>query len=147
QTNSSERERWGRVKQRLRAEVGDDVYSSWFTRIELDAIEDEVVRLSVPTRFLKSWIQAHYIERVLACWKAEEPTWRSIARARRTAGIPTNTRVKPERSGEAEHAAPVANGNRGEPRVTSAPTPAASDALGGSPLDPRLTFDAFVVGR
>jgi len=39
--------------------------------MELDAIEDDVVRLSVPTRFLKSWIQAHYAERVLACWKAE----------------------------------------------------------------------------
>ena len=46
-TNSSEKERWGRVKVRLRAEVGDDVYSSWFARMDLDAIEGEGVRLSV----------------------------------------------------------------------------------------------------
>jgi len=144
QTNSSERERWGRVKQRLRAEVGDDVYSSWFTRMDLDAIEDDVVRLSVPTRFLKSWIQAHYIERVLACWKAEEPTLRRIELTVRTAVIRTNTRVKPERNNETERAAPIVNGERAEPRAQA---PAASDALGGSPLDPRLTFDAFLVGR
>jgi len=147
QTNSSERERWGRVRQRLRAEVGDDVYSSWFARMDLDAIEGEAVRLSVPTRFLKSWIQAHYVERVLACWKAEEPTLRRIELTVRTAVIRTNTRAKPERAGEADRAPPPAAGERGETRVTNAPTPAASDALGGSPLDPRLTFDAFLVGR
>jgi chromosomal replication initiator protein len=145
--NSSDRELWGRVKQRLRAEVGDDVFSSWFTRMDLDAIEDEVVRLSVPTRFLKSWIQAHYIERVLACWKAEQASLRRIELAVRTAVIRNNTRVKPERTGEIERAPPAVNGERAEPRAPSAPTPAASDALGGSPLDPRLTFDAFVVGR
>jgi chromosomal replication initiator protein len=146
-TNSSEKERWGRVKQRLRVEVGDDVYSSWFARIDLDAIEGEVARLSVPTRFLKSWIQAHYIEKVLACWKAEDPALRRIELTVRTAVIRTNTRAKPERNGEAERPAPIANGERSETRVASAPTPASNDALGGSPLDPRLTFDAFLVGR
>jgi chromosomal replication initiator protein len=147
QTNSSEREMWGRVKQRLRVEVGDDVYSSWFARMDLDAIEGEVVRLSVPTRFLKSWVQAHYIERVLACWKAEEATLRRIELAVRTAVIRTNTRAKPERNGEAERPVPSVNGERSEPRAASPATPAPSDALGGSPLDPRLTFDAFLVGR
>jgi predicted HicB family RNase H-like nuclease len=36
--------------------------------------QDESVPLSVPTRFLKSWIQAHYAERVLSAWQAEPPT-------------------------------------------------------------------------
>src|SRR3974390_2445239 len=67
-----DQEGWARVKGRLRAEVGDDVYSSWFARMDLEAIEDGTVRLSVPTRFLKSWIQSHYAERVLACWQAEQ---------------------------------------------------------------------------
>src|ERR1700694_874026 len=75
---STELERWSRVKQRLRAEVGDDIFSSWFARMDLDSIEDNVVQLSVPTRFLKSWIQAHYSERVFACWKAERPSVRRI---------------------------------------------------------------------
>jgi chromosomal replication initiator protein len=145
--NSSDKERWGRVKQRLRVEVGDDVYSSWFARMDLDAIEGEVVRLSVPTRFLKSWIQAHYIEKVLACWKAEDPALRRIELTVRTAVIRTHTRPKPERNGEAERPAPAPAGERGEARVASALAANVSDALGGSPLDPRLTFDAFLVGR
>jgi chromosomal replication initiator protein len=65
-------ESWLRVKARLRAEVGDDVFSSWFARMDLEQNADGVVRLSVPTRFLKSWIQSHYAERVLACWQAEQ---------------------------------------------------------------------------
>ena len=54
-----DQEHWPRVKERLRAEVGDDVYSSWFARMELDGFDGDTVKHSVPTRFLKSWIQSH----------------------------------------------------------------------------------------
>ena len=67
---SDENQGWVRVRSRLRAEVGDDVYSSWFARMDLEAIEEGTVRLSVPTRFLKSWIQNHYAERVLTACQA-----------------------------------------------------------------------------
>ena len=70
---TSEQDRWSRVKSRLRSNVGEDVYTSWFARMDLEGVQDESVRLSVPTRFLKSWIQAHYAERVLSCWQAEMP--------------------------------------------------------------------------
>src|SRR5207248_9815370 len=68
-----EQDRWSRVKGRLRTSVGEDVYTSWFARMDLEGVQEESVRLSVPTRFLKSWIQAHYAERVLMCWQAEMP--------------------------------------------------------------------------
>ena len=59
-------ERWSRVCRRLRAELGEEVFTSWFARLELDGILDETAHLSVPTRFLKSWIQSHYTDRLLA---------------------------------------------------------------------------------
>ena len=62
---NSEQDRWSRVKGRLRSSVGEDVYTSWFARMDLEGVQDESVRLSVPTRFLKSWIQAHYAERTV----------------------------------------------------------------------------------
>ena len=34
--------------------------------MELEAVDKGVVRLSVPTRFLRNWIQSHYSEHVLA---------------------------------------------------------------------------------
>src|ERR1700726_884866 len=70
---NTEQDRWSRVKGRLRSSVGEDVYTSWFARMDLESVQDENVHLSVPTRFLKSWIQAHYADRVLACWQAEMP--------------------------------------------------------------------------
>jgi chromosomal replication initiator protein len=47
---------WDRVRRRLRAELGEDVFSSWFARVELEGLSGGVVRLSVPTVFLKGWI-------------------------------------------------------------------------------------------
>ena len=61
-----EQEHWARVRIRLRAEVGDDIYTSWFARMDLEGIEGETVKLSVPTRFLKSWIGSHYAEKVMS---------------------------------------------------------------------------------
>jgi chromosomal replication initiator protein len=141
---STDVERWLRVKQRLRAEVGDDIFSSWFARMDLDSIEDDVVRLSVPTRFLKSWIQAHYSERVLACWKAERTSVRRVEINVRSAVIRTLS-TKPDRA--PEPARDVRENERAEARMIAPPAAAAHEALGGSPLDPRLTFDSFVVGR
>src|SRR5207244_6230823 len=87
QMTSMDLDGWTRVKDRLRAEVGDDVYASWFARMELDGSEGDTVKLSVPTRFLKSWIQSHYAERVLACWQAEQPNFSRIELTVRSAVI------------------------------------------------------------
>ncbi len=62
---------WERVRRRLRAEIGEEVYSSWFPRIELDGVSAGLVRLSVPTRFLKAWIQQHYLDRLGDLWREE----------------------------------------------------------------------------
>ena len=49
-----DQERWSRVKERLRTVVGENVFSSWFARMELESSEGDTIKLSVPTRFLKS---------------------------------------------------------------------------------------------
>ena len=82
---NSEHERWTRVKGRLRSSVGEDVYSSWFARMDLEGVNRESVRVSVPTTFLKSWIQAHYAERVLSACQAEMPEVHRIDLTVRTA--------------------------------------------------------------
>jgi chromosomal replication initiator protein len=143
---STDQERWTRVKNRLRAEVGDDVYSSWFARMELDDSEGDTVRLSVPTRFLKSWIQSHYAERVLACWQAEQSSFSRIELTVRSAVI----RTLAPKSRPAD-VSPVHREQR-EVKINGADLrntvgSISHEGLGGSPLDPRLTFDTFVVGR
>ena len=67
----SDQERWTRVKQRLRADVGEEISRAGSRAMEHEAIESDTVRLSLPTRFLKSWVQSHYADKLLRCWKAE----------------------------------------------------------------------------
>jgi chromosomal replication initiator protein len=145
---STDAERWSRVKVRLRAEVGEDVFTSWFARMDLETVDGITVRLSVPTRFLKSWIQSHYADRVLACWQAEEKAIERIELSVRSAALRApGPKTRPVEQAELPH----------EPREPACATPdvrrqplsapAAHDSLGGSPLDPRLTFETFVVGR
>jgi chromosomal replication initiator protein len=145
---STDRERWNRVKERLRAELSEDVFNSWFARMELEAAESGGVRLSVPTRFLRSWVQAHYAERVLANWQAEDPTIMRVEVTVRSAVLrPIVTNQKPAEAllpiREPRELAPLSSEMRG----FGGPILAVHEALGGSPLDPRLSFDTFVVGR
>jgi chromosomal replication initiator protein len=142
-----EQDRWSRVKGRLRSSVGEDVYSSWFARMDLESVHDESVHLSVPTRFLKSWIQAHYAERVLSCWQAEMPQVHRVDVTVRTAmrvATPAKEAPAPVEARRSEGR----DGRAPELRATAiAPVSASHEALGGSPLDPRLTFGSFVIGR
>ncbi|HEY8337270.1 MAG TPA: chromosomal replication initiator protein DnaA [Tardiphaga sp.] len=142
-----EQDRWSRVKGRLRSSVGEDVYSSWFARMDLESVHDESVHLSVPTRFLKSWIQAHYAERVLSCWQAEMPQVHRVDVTVRTAmrvAAPAKEAPAPVEPRRSEGR----DGKTPELRATAiAPVSASHEALGGSPLDPRLTFGSFVIGR
>jgi chromosomal replication initiator protein len=137
---------WPRVKRRLRIEVGEDIFSSWFARMDLEAVDGDGVRLSVPTRFLKSWILAHYAERVLTCWQAEDPTIQRIDLEVRSAvlrplPIKGKTAEGATAGREARAAALETTARGSEPPACNTETP------GGSPLDPRLTFESFLVGR
>jgi chromosomal replication initiator protein len=131
------------VRARLRTEVGEDIFSSWFARMDLDRCIGETVHLSVPTRFLRSWIQSHYAERVLACWQCEEPSIRRIDLTVRTAVIRSVAKQADAPELGRENQDGKLNGQARSPTIPGS----AQDALGGSPLDPRLTFETFVVGR
>jgi chromosomal replication initiator protein len=155
-------EHWNRVKKRLRAELGEDVFSSWFARVDLEEHNDGTVRLSVPTRFLKQWIQSHYNERLMGLWKGEcdnvhkiELTVRGAMRPRQVsaaAGLPAPKRPASAASDQrmdgfcdnnpvaAAQAATAALG-RGDNANESG-----RDVLQGAALDPKYTFETFVEG-
>jgi chromosomal replication initiator protein len=138
--------RWDKVCRRLRAEIGEDVYTSWFTSIALEPGTGESVRLSVPTRFLRNWIQSHYGERLLTLCREEFQSVRKIDLLVRTALVRT---APPEpRGGRVDQ---VAGERPHGPTVRTSghvgPILHARQGSGGSPLDPRFTFSSFLVGR
>ncbi|MGY2050331.1 chromosomal replication initiator protein DnaA [Methylobacterium sp. JK268] len=142
---------WQRVKRRLRAELGEDVFASWFARLELQEVSGGTARLTVPTRFLKSWIESHYLDRVLATFRSEADGIGGIEVGVRGPMAPT----RPVVAG----IAPAAPKVPAPPRPTATapasiemPEPdrtlrAEGGDLSGAPLDARLTFQTFVVGR
>lgn len=76
--------RWKRVQSRLRAELGEDVYSSWFSSAMLEQTSGGQVVLSVATRFLKHWIENNFGARLLALWQLEDAGVERIALLVRT---------------------------------------------------------------
>ncbi len=155
-------EQWARVKKRLRAELGEDVFSSWFARVDLEGQDDGTVRLSVPTRFLKQWIQSHYRERLMGLWKREcddvhriELTVRGAIRPRSPA--PSAAKTAPRHFADSPRPVAISSAQRAnQPQVGAAPAPANSNAsfpevarnvLEGAALDPKYTFTSFVEGE
>jgi chromosomal replication initiator protein len=146
-------ETWTRVKRRLRAELGEDVFASWFGRLELESVVEGCARLTVPTRFLKSWIEAHYSDRVLAVYRSETDTVERVAIGVRSTlsrdAAPVRQPGLAVRTGQPTPAAahPVTSV---EVKLPTAPTPeerSEMSELGGAPLDARLTFESFIIGR
>jgi len=144
-----------KVRAMLRAQLGDEIYSSWFKSLEFESFDGRIVKVSVPVKFVRNWIQEHYAERLLHCSRVE------FATAERVEVIWRQPGAGIQRSNEAR---PVESPNVAKPVVTTAsqaeapqrvsvlrpPMPPAqrtsAGGLEGSPLDPRYTFESFVVG-
>lgn len=155
-------EAFERLTAKLKARVGSEIYSSWFGRLKLDDISKSIVRLSVPTAFLRSWINNHYSELLTELWQEEnaqilkvEVVVRGMNRVVRSAAPAETTEsaeAKPVVAPREKMMFPVgqsfAGQHIGDKRGSAvvAESAAASGSILGSPLDPRYTFDSFVDG-
>ncbi|OYW33593.1 MAG: chromosomal replication initiation protein DnaA, partial [Azorhizobium sp. 12-66-6] len=139
-------QQWDRVRARLREEIGEESYTSWFARLELDRVSTDSVHLSVPTRFLKAWIHDHYSERLSDLWREESGSTRKVDLSVRSAV----TRSLPLKAANAPREVVVERAVEPRPTAVSlvaAQNAASADVGAGSPLDARLTFETFVLGK
>ncbi len=143
-------ERWRRVRARLLAELGEATFNSWFRQIELIGVGDGRVMLAVPTRFIRNWLISHYEERLSALWREEDPALAHVEILVRTrGGNAAAGTVQPPAAPKSEALRPLAAPSPA-PQVAApaAQVPAGFEDAGvGAPLDPRFTFEAFVVGK
>ena len=129
---------WARVRARLRQDVGDVEYRNWLRQMSLAGVEGEAILINLPTRFLRDWVRDHYGDRLRLLCQAEMPGVRVVElRVQATARA-----EKAPLEREAEEASPLAESLAPSP---SAPEPVRNDWL--VPLDPRFTFDSFIVGK
>lgn len=131
--------KWDRVTQRLRAELGEDLYTSWFARMEAEDLDAGRLTVSVPTRFLKSWIETHYLSKLQKIGETELGPLDSVhVRVRMRGGVA----AKPAAQDVASPQSVVAVSP--EQSVVAAAQQAVADRT--PQLDPGQTFDTFVVG-
>jgi len=132
---------WSQVQGMLRAEFGETTYRTWLAPLQLSGLEGDRVLLAVPTRFLRDWIAAHYADRIRALWHRLNPAVAGVALvvASATTGPPAATAPPVLRASPAPAAPPL-----GAASLAGEVAPGDGDI--GAPLDPRCTFESFVVG-
>jgi chromosomal replication initiator protein len=143
-----------RVSARLKAQVGPDVFASWFGRLKLHSVSKSVVRLSVPTTFLKSWINNRYLDLITTLVQQEDGEILKVEILVRTATRGHRPTAPEESVAAVAEAAPVSPSRRSAApsvaiaaaTVAAAPARPVQAPLFGSPLDQRYGFDSFVEG-
>src|SRR5436190_1392433 len=131
---------WSKIAQRLKAELGDDLYTSWFARMEPEACADGRLAVSVPTRFLRNWIETHYAAKLLKASEAELGHLDNVNVKVRTRGVPQRPQDVADRR--------ITREEQQEPAGRTMPVQALHQpaAERGSPLDPNQTFQSFITG-
>ncbi|WP_439543686.1 chromosomal replication initiator protein DnaA [Hyphomicrobium sp.] len=143
-----------KVRATLRARLGEDIYTSWFNALEFDEFDGKTVKVSVPVKFLRKWIQSHYIDELLACCRSEFKTAENVEVVVRQPGgsAPRPALVQAEPAKTMREAAaelrPMGGFEPIRPAAISRPVAGRTsvDGFEGSPLDPHHTFENFVVG-
>src|SRR5262245_46829259 len=145
-------ERGEKVRAILKARLGEDIYSSWFNALEFESFDGRLVVATVPVKFLKSWIQSHYADDLLECCAAEFEGAERIDIVVRQPGMSKPASQAGQAVGQSGSSAaelPISEQRRplsrpAGPAFLTGRTHASG--FEGSPLDPRYTFDTFVVG-
>ena len=121
---------WARVRSRLRAEYGEAAYRSWLKPLTLSGLSGESVQLSVPTRFMRDWVEAQYGERLVNLWASENSNVKKVD-------------ILLEGSAAAQVVENQAATLIHEPANQVVRQ---QDDI-SAPLDPRFTFDNFIVAK
>ncbi|MEI6730440.1 MAG: chromosomal replication initiator protein DnaA, partial [Pseudomonadota bacterium] len=132
-----------RVKTRLKAALGEATFKSWLSSLQYQNIESHQVNMHVPTRFMREWIMSHYAEDILRFWQMEYPALLAIdinVKTSKKSPITETVLAEPAKTGTSEN-------KIGENKIPANSDNVQSYEYIGSALDPRFTFDNFIVGK
>ncbi len=122
------------VEERLRKSLGASVFDTWLKTLSVGGFKDGILTLFLPTNFFCSYIARNFSEEITQAWRNENPAVDSV---KFEVGSPA-------------FSAPAEKMPEVTQPAAAAPVPAVApetekDALSAA-LDPRFTFDNFVVG-
>lgn len=143
---------WEEVRRLLAAELGPAAFASWLKPLTLLDGDGEHLRLAAPTRFMRDWVETHYADHLRRAFGRVNPALTLelvVAQPRATAN--TAAATAPSTRPAPSAAAPQRSQPAAAPAVAAPHLGADSmqrlEMLCSAPLDPRYTFDQFVVGK
>jgi chromosomal replication initiator protein len=126
------------VKNRLKDEVGDAAYRNWLRPLSLSSLEGSELVLGVPSRVVRDWVRTNYADRLRTLWSRENPAVKSVE-VMLLAAAPVAEATVTQSVTQAAAPVIVADSPKEPPKDPR-------DDL-STTLDPRFTFDSFVVGK
>lgn len=148
---ASEQARWEKVRTKLRETFGEGVYRSWFDGLGFDGIDNGVAVMTAPTRFVREWVMTNYASELRNVWRQEVETICAVdiivgkSIVAKSAPVNQVPAAAPVSANEDAPAKLAYNSNEQRSRVDSLEDE--EEFTIGSPLDPRFTFENFVVGK
>lgn len=118
---------WGRVYAKFKSEFGQQACNTWLDQLGYNGVDGGTAELTAPTKFVRDWIQRNYGSSLREYFEAEDPRVKRLS-----------IRLA------AKGAQPVAP--QGDVAATEA-TAKPQNLDHSSSLDPKYTFDRFVVGK
>ncbi len=124
---------WGAIRTSLRKSIGARTFDGWLKPLTLGRFESDsgTVFLSAPSDFMANWVSTHFSDQLAVAWRAM---------------LPNVSAVVVEADADVARPALFAIGAPDAPDVAAA-LPPAPPAGGSTPLEPRYTFESFVVGK
>lgn len=130
---------WQTVRKSLQKEFGDAAYRHWLNPMTFVGIEGAVATMALPTRFLRDWIESNYRSRLKVIWHTQDARVRDINLIVADHPLMADEQNSSPMSPKEEV---WANDEKDEAQKN-----AEASAIIGSPLDARLTFENFIVGK
>ena len=130
---------WARLKKELKKTVGDTAYNNWLKQITFLSIENQTISFSVPTKFLRDWVVNNYADKIKNQCKKHVENIEGIKFVVKPLGgrvVPGTARTIKQNDSHWKNSLDIRNNQY-----------PSSDNEFGAPLDPRFTFDNFVVGK
>lgn len=140
-------DKWSQLRQRLLKTVGKNNYTTWIEPLEFDELEGGVAVFHVPTNFMGNYVSQNFADLIL-----HEFSLSGELVQRLSFKVAANSPVRPARVPARAEESFVELTDRNAERDNAA-SPAVSttqskmESLQAAPLDPRFTFDSFVVGK
>src|ERR1700722_14028062 len=129
---------WARIRGRLQSEVGELEYRNWLRQMTFAGIHGDEITVLLPTRFLCDWVRSRYGDRLNSLWHEENPLVRRVDIRVGSGATPTNGLAESLVTTTEPAAAIPGAPNRSEERMDQRPD---------LTIDPRFTFEAFIVGK